>query len=116
MTLEGRGRMRLAVTVAVVPVVLVCWLAQSANAQTAAGRQARRGEPAAASAPTPRLADGTPNLGRVPGEKGAWGVPYITNMAARVILQDGTPAVASGKALEHSTFTGRGRIRPDPPR
>ena len=28
----------------------------------------------------PRLADGTPNLGRVPGEKGVWNVPYIQNM------------------------------------
>ena len=33
--------------------------------------------------PTPRLADGTPNLGRVPGEKGVWSVPYIQNMADR---------------------------------
>ena len=30
--------------------------------------------------PTPRLADGTPNLGRVQGEKGVWDVPYIQNM------------------------------------
>ena len=34
-------------------------------------------------ATTPRLADGTPNLGRVPGEKGIWNVPYIQNMADR---------------------------------
>jgi hypothetical protein len=39
--------------------------------------------------PTPRLADGTVNLGRVPGEKGTWRVPYITNMAMRVIGTDG---------------------------
>ena len=44
--------------------------------------------------PTPRLADGTPNLGRVPGEKGAWAVPYITNMAARVVAVDGNPVTA----------------------
>ena len=31
-------------------------------------------------APTPRLADGSVNLGRVAGEKGVWNVPYITNM------------------------------------
>ena len=77
--------------VAAASVVLLGWLGEPSSAQTAA--------PAA---PTPRLADGTPNLGRVPGEKGAWGVPYITNMAARVILEDGTPAVSSG---------GRGRSR-----
>jgi hypothetical protein len=39
-------------------------------------------QPAAAPPePTPRLANGTPNLGRVPGEKGVWNVPYIQNMA-----------------------------------
>ena len=48
----------------------------------------------AAPEPTPRLPDGTPNLGRVPGEKGAWAVPYITNMAARVISVDGRPVTA----------------------
>jgi hypothetical protein len=37
--------------------------------------------PSAPAEPTPRLADGTPNLGRVPGEKGVWNVPYIQNMA-----------------------------------
>jgi hypothetical protein len=39
----------------------------------------------APSLPTPKLADGTVNLGRVPGEKGYWNTPYITNMGARVI-------------------------------
>ena len=48
----------------------------------------------AVSEPTPRLPDGTPNLGRIPGEKGAWAVPYITNMAARVISVDGNPLTA----------------------
>ncbi len=42
-----------------------------------------------AAEPTPRLADGTVNLGRVPGEKGTWRVPYITNMAMRVVGPDG---------------------------
>lgn len=38
-----------------------------------------------AAPPTPRLANGTPNLGRAPGEKtGVWDVPYIQNMADRV--------------------------------
>ena len=45
----------------------------------------RRGQQPASTPPepTPRLADGTPNLGRVPGEKGVWNVPYIQNMADR---------------------------------
>ena len=44
---------------------------------------AQRGAPAP-SGPTPRLADGTPNLGRVPGEKGIWNVPWIRNMGLRI--------------------------------
>jgi len=40
-------------------------------------------------AATPRLQDGTVNLGRVAGEKGVWRVPYIQNMAMRVVGPDG---------------------------
>lgn len=47
-----------------------------------------RGNPAA-SLPTPRLADGTVNFGRVPGEKGIWNVPYITNMGMRLVDDEG---------------------------
>jgi hypothetical protein len=54
--------------------------------------------------PTPRLADGTVNLGRVPGEKGVWAVPYITNMGERVIEADGTT-----HAEKHPPSFGRGR-------
>jgi hypothetical protein len=39
--------------------------------------------------PTPRLADGTVNFGRVPGEKGIWNVPYITNMGMRLVDDEG---------------------------
>jgi hypothetical protein len=42
-------------------------------------------------AATPRLPDGTVNLGRVAGEKGVWNVPYIQNMGMRVIGPDGKP-------------------------
>jgi hypothetical protein len=52
------------------------------------GSRGGRGAPAP-SEPTPRLADGTVNLGRVPGEKGTWNVPYITNMGMRLIGPDG---------------------------
>jgi hypothetical protein len=34
------------------------------------------------SQPAPRLPDGTVNLGRVPGEKGIWNLPYIQNMGS----------------------------------
>ena len=44
-----------------------------------------RGRNAGPALPTPKLADGTVNLGRVPGEKGIWNLPYITNMAMNVI-------------------------------
>ncbi len=74
--------------------------AQQAPANTAGGGQrgggggrgGGRGAPnPLLSEPAPRLPDGTINLGRVPGEKGMWGLPYITNMGARNIVV-GAPA------------------------
>src|SRR6187399_1296783 len=55
----------------------------------AQGEGRGRGRQAGPPQPTPRLADGTVNLGRVPGEKGIWNVPYITNMGMRVVGADG---------------------------
>jgi hypothetical protein len=52
--------------------------------------------------PTPRLPDGTVNLGRVVGEKGIWNVPYITNMGMRIVDD-------SGKSLAPQPEPGRGR-------
>ena len=49
---------------------------------------------AAVPEPAPRLPDGTPNLGRVRGEKGVWDIPFVTNMAARVVSVGGSPAAA----------------------
>jgi hypothetical protein len=63
----------------------------------------QRGGAPAAPEPTPRLADGTPNLGRVPGELGVWNVPYITNMGERVVRPDGTNVVE-----ERAAARGRG--------
>ena len=60
--------------------------------------------------PTPRLADGTPNLGRVPGEKGVWNVPYITNMGERIIEADGKTHVE--KTAAGGPAARRGRRRP----
>src|SRR5262245_62820772 len=48
-----------------------------------AGRGRGRGAPnPLLSQPAPRLPDGTVNLGRVPGEKGIWRLPYIQNMGS----------------------------------
>jgi hypothetical protein len=51
--------------------------------------QGRGRGPAEPPQPTPRLADGTVNFGRVPGEKGIWNVPYITNMGMRLVDDEG---------------------------
>src|SRR5207237_4817260 len=40
-----------------------------------------RRQPAGPIQPTPRLKDGTVNLGRPRGEKGVWGLPVIANFA-----------------------------------
>ena len=61
--------------------------------------------------PTPRLADGTPNLGRVAGEKGVWNVPYIQNMGMRVPGPDGKTAAERGSAAENG---GRGGAKAEP--
>jgi hypothetical protein len=70
------------------------------------------GQPATPSLPTPRLADGTPNLGRVPGEKGVWNVPYIQNMADRVAGGEGRGAGPVGGA--GGGGGGRGGSRSEP--
>jgi hypothetical protein len=55
--------------------------------------QGRGRGPAEPPQPTPRLADGTVNFGRVPGEKGIWNVPYITNMGMRLVDDEGKSIV-----------------------
>ena len=64
-------------------------------------------------APTPRLADGTPNLGRVLGEKGVWNVPYIQNMADYVVDGEGRGAGPRG-AGGGGAGGGRGGARSEP--
>ena len=56
---------------------------------------AQRGGAPPPSGPTPRLADGTPNLGRVPGEKGVWGVPWVRNMGLRIDKTEGSSDLPS---------------------
>jgi hypothetical protein len=89
--------------------------AQQPAAPSAGGqREGGRGGPMSGPPqPTPRLADGTPNLGRVTGEKGVWNVPYITNMGERVIEADGTTAferrlAAGGGRAGRGRGAGRG--------
>ena len=82
MRVANRSHGRILLTTATL-VVASFW---ALNAQGPGGRG--RGNPAA-SLPTPRLADGTVNFGRVPGEKGIWNVPYITNMGMRVVDDTG---------------------------
>ena len=67
--------------------------------------QAQGPSPPTGSEPAPRLADGTPNLGRVPGEKGVWNVPYIQNMGMRVVGVPASPAAPGG---------GRGGAKAEP--
>jgi hypothetical protein len=91
-------------------VVAAFWVAQAqergappAPGDATQGRGAGRGRgPAEPPLPTPRLPDGTVNLGRVPGEKGIWNVPYITNMGMRVVDD-------SGKSVAPQPGAGRGR-------
>jgi hypothetical protein len=73
-----RSHKIVAVAAAAGAVVILSWSATP-------GAQGRGGANPLASEPAPKLADGTVNLGRVPGEKGYWNTPYITNMGARVI-------------------------------
>ena len=73
-----------------------------------AGAPQRGGGPPGPPEPTPRLADGTPNLGRVAGEKGVWNVPYITNMGERVVAPDGTTVAETRAATSRGRGPGRG--------
>jgi hypothetical protein len=77
----------------------VAWVAVAGQGRGRAGGPAE---------PTPRLADGTVNFGRVPGEKGTWNVPYITNMGARLVGPDGRPLQAMVDAQAAARGAGGG--------
>ena len=67
--------------------------------------------------PTPRLADGTVNLGRVPGEKGIWNLPYIQNMKDAVemyTLREHVGAERVNLALRRFLGKHRGAAPPFP--
>ena len=103
-----RPRGKFVLTTAAI-VVAAFWItnAQERGAAPAAGQapagQGRGRGPAEPPQPTPRLADGTVNLGRVAGEKGIWNVPYITNMGMRVVDDNGKSVVPVAEPA------GRGR-------
>jgi len=89
-----RNRLMCLCLIASASMVLVSLLATQTDAQTSpslAGQAGGRGQrgPAGPPQPTPRLVDGTVNLGRVPGEKGIWNVPYIMNMGDRILGPNG---------------------------
>lgn len=90
------------VAFALTVVVAAFWTAQ------AQGPAAPRGVE-----PTPRLADGTPNLGRVPGEKGVWDVPYIQNMGMRIPGRDGK--TAAERVADTEGGRGGSKAEPDVP-
>lgn len=88
-----------------------------AAGQAGAGGQSGRGSLAAAHQPTPRLPDGTPNLGRVPGEKGVWDVWWVRNMADRIVGAAGGGDSTRGEApvdLGSSDTSVRGGARSEP--
>jgi hypothetical protein len=90
----------------------------------AQGQGRGRGRNAGPILPTPKLADGTVNLGRVPGEKGIWNVPYITNMGMQLVGSDGQPlpeiaaaraqARAGGAGTRGGGGGGRGGAKSEP--
>src|SRR5262245_27574127 len=84
---------------------------QPSERQTAGPAQGRGRGPAEPPQPTPRLADGTVNFGRVPGEKGIWNVPYITNMGMRVVDDAGNSLAPQpeGRGGRGAAAAGGGR-------
>jgi hypothetical protein len=95
--------MVLFVSMMAVSALLFCTLATNAEAQgdPSGVIGAIRRQPTGPPEPTPRLKDGTVNLGRPRGEKGVWGLPVIANFAQVAVgaptgfrgnLRSGAPA------------------------
>ena len=89
--------------------------AQARPAGQTAQRQPRRGDSGSPPLPTPRRADGTPNLGRVPGEQGVWDVKWVRNMADRIVGTAGSSARGATAAdATSSDAVVRGGARSEP--
>src|SRR5712692_5192248 len=69
--------------------VFLVSLEVSSSAQTQGPQRGRPPDvtrrPAGPPQPTPRLADGTPNLGRAPGEKGIWNIRIVLDFGNQVV-------------------------------
>jgi len=104
-----RNLVRGALSAVMIAVLFTAFLGVRAQERGRGGRGGPPGPPE----PTPRLADGTPNLGRVPGEHGVWSVPYITNMGERVVAPDGTTVAETRAAAFRGRGPGGGRGRGD---
>ena len=59
--------------------------------------------------PAPRLPDGTPNLGRVPGEKGLWNVRIVLDFGNRIVGHEMPEAMRRGSS---TTALGGARTQP----
>jgi len=127
--MDVRNLVRAAILSSMVAFLFTAFLGaggQQPGAQSSGGGRGRgmSGPPQ----PTPRLADGTVNLGRVPGEKGVWNVPYITNMGERIVEADGktyaekhpptgrrgAPGAPLGGGEGTTGGTGRGGAKSEP--
>ena len=89
---------------------------QDAPAAGGGGGGARggaRGAPAAPAEPTPRLPDGTVNLGRTPSDvDGMWSLPYIQNMASSQYFVGAPASNRGGAAAGNRGDGGRGGAAP----
>src|SRR3954465_15599890 len=108
LTVRNRVIGRLVVATAATVALSAAVVSTQAPATPGGGGGRGRGPGAAPAEPTPRLADGTVNLGRIPGEKGIWNVPYITNMGMRVVGPDGklVPEIQQGNAAAAAARAG----------
>lgn len=102
-----RALIRGALLSSIVALVFTALPGAGGQEPAAPGSGGGRGRVSGPPQPTPRLPDGTVNLGRVTGEKGVWNVPYITNMGERVVEADGKTYLE-----KHPPSFGRGRGGP----
>ena len=91
-------------------VLLAFPLVVSSRVQVEAPRVGpQRGRPMEPPQPTPRLVDGTPNLGRVPGEKGFWNVRIVLDFGNRVVGHEVPEAMNRGST---TTALGGAHLQP----
>jgi hypothetical protein len=95
----------LAVSVSAIVATAVMWTLEAlAQGRALTDEQIAKLGPAE---PTPRLVGGTPNLGRVPGERGVWTVPNVADMGDYLVRLDGT-TIAEGRGGARGEAVGPG--------